>query len=218
MTIEGIINSYQQYGFVGFFRYSFKTMLSKIGVLYGTHNYLVCSINRVSIEELWKARYIHGVKQLSFEDFLLGDRNIFTTEKLDVIKKRYKKGGYTAYGLILNNKLVYSCWVADHEIEIQSKSPFRELALEESLLLDTYCSPNYRGRGIQKAFVAYCLLQISKNEKKHRVIVTTIVENKPSTLSYINSGFRIIFRYKTFSIGHFSWNNFNKHFLKASLS
>ncbi|NTW91571.1 MAG: hypothetical protein HGA35_06560, partial [Erysipelotrichaceae bacterium] len=52
------------------------------------------------------------VKELIYDDFLLGDKDVFNENKLELIRKRCVDIDYRAYGIVSNNLLIYSTWIS----------------------------------------------------------------------------------------------------------
>ena len=53
-----------------------------------------------------------NVKILEYEDFCKGDKTVFNANKLKLIKQRFESGEYIAYGILENNRLLYSTWIS----------------------------------------------------------------------------------------------------------
>ena len=50
------------------------------------------------------------VKELTYEDFLKGNKTTFNEKKLEVIKARLQDKNYKWYGIIENDVLIYYTW------------------------------------------------------------------------------------------------------------
>lgn len=201
---------FKQLGFWGFLKRIFKFFLRKIGINVNSYYYMV---NRIDAEARWKqfeAAQLSMVKTLEYEDFLKGDKNVFNEHKLSVIRQRFEDEGFKSFGIVENDKLVYSCWIS--LIKMETSNAFMDGSLDgnEGLLLDAYCSPVARGRGLHGAMNAYRLWQISQHNKNQAVVIV-LKENKPAYKSQIKVGFEVAFTYYIATVwGKTFTNYFNK--------
>ncbi|WP_417620215.1 hypothetical protein [Oceanihabitans sediminis] len=132
------------------FRRAFNTYIAKF-------HYLKMDINYPSIKnEIEDITNDINIKELSYEDFLLGDKSVFIGDKLKSIKKRCLDPSYKAYGIIENNTLIYSTWISLDKLGLPVKSNYNLLP-EEGLLEDSYCHPSRRGQGLHSKMNAYRL-------------------------------------------------------------
>ena len=137
MKVSRIIaQKYKQFGLYGFIIRVLRTLLRKIGINYEAYDYYVAFVDKDILLKIWNKNPIDNVKILSFEDFLLGDKTVFTEKKLEIIKNRLNKNNYRAFGIIEDNVLYYSCWICDNELVTSSPSIKYELKSNECLLLD----------------------------------------------------------------------------------
>ena len=145
------------------------------------------------------------VRELKYDDFLLGDKEEFTTAKLEVIKKRYGDESYKAFGIIENNKLIYSCWIS---LKILGLPVILKdkiiLGPEQGYLEDAYCSLQTRGRGFHTKMISYRLSRLYDNGKKYGVI-TVLNGNIPALKANIKSGMKDL---GVFYCGKFFWRPF----------
>lgn len=141
----------------------------------------------------------YNVRPLTYDDFLLGDKSNFTPSKLKIIKDRFiNKEQYTAYGIVSNGQLIYSCWTYRKELIL---SYGIRLPMEEDVLfMDDYCLPEYRGQRIHTQMNFYRLEQLY-NMKNKKVAVLVHVYNKPALRSQITAGFTIKNKILVFKIG-----------------
>ena len=151
-------------------------------------------------QQLQKFKNIYDIKELTYSDFLLGDKNIFTSDKLKIIKERFnKKEEYIAFGIIKNNKLIYSCWLHNNKL-ILSYGIHIPLA-QDYLFLDDYCSPECRGLGIHTNMNFFRLEYIHKNSK-HSVAVLVHTYNTPAIKSQLKAGFNTTKKILAYKIGN----------------
>lgn len=184
----------KQFGFWGFLKRIVKFFLRKIGINYNSYYYIVNHIDAEARRKQFEAAKLPSVKELTYDDFLLGDKTIFTDKKLHLIKQRLQDDSYHAYGIIENGQLIYSCWISLKKLESSNACVEGVLDDNEGLLIDAYCSPTARGRGLHGAMNAYRLWQIARNGEKKAVGIV-LKENKPSYKSQIKVGFEVAFTY-----------------------
>ena len=130
------------------------------------------------------------VKQLEFDDFLIGDKEEFTSEKLDVIKRRLNDNTYKAYGIVENGKLVYSCWISLEKLGLPVVLK-DQILLEETqgYLEDAYCSVQARGRGYHTKMITYRLSRLH-DYGKQKGVITVIDGNIPALKANVKSGMK----------------------------
>jgi len=129
------------------------------------------------------------VKELSYNDFLLGDKSVFKNEKLNVIKKRCLDSTYKAYGLIENNELIYSTWISFKTLGLPVPCKIK-LNENEALLEDSYCHPNFRGKGLHSKMNVYRLKKIYESGR-NKAVVIVLNGNEPALKVQKKSGFKI---------------------------
>lgn len=147
--------------------------------------------NEISIDEINEklANFDLDVKELSYSDFLLGDKSVFKNEKLDVIKKRLLVNSYKAYGLIENNELIYSTWISYDNLGLPIPTNLK-LKPNEALLEDSYCHPNFRGNGLHSKMNVYRLKKIYESGRL-KAIAIVLNGNEPALKVQLKSGFKI---------------------------
>ncbi len=129
-------------------------------------------------------------QELNLEDFLLGDKNMFNENKLELYKNRFNSGKYRAYGLVVDNKLVYSSWISLYKIglPIEPRHP-NLLKNDEGYFEDDYCMPEFRGKGIHTQMIWFRLNELLKMGRKTAVI--TIMDGNNAALKpALKCGFR----------------------------
>lgn len=166
--------------FKSFLRRVFHTEWTKL-------HYLVLNINPQ--EWLHKKSEVDAfVKELSYEDFLLGDVKQFTQEKLDSIKKRFDTNEYKAYGIIKDGKLVYSAWISLKNLDLPIATTPIYLNNNEGYLEDAYCDPSARGQGLHNLMNNYRVKKLAEHGKD-TIIVIVIDGNIPALKTQKNTGF-----------------------------
>ena len=132
-----IVDLYKQYGFIGFVFRLLKSILRKVGINFEQYYYLVNDIDKEKQLEIWNRNTLR-VKHLVYEDFLLGDKSVFTEKKLSLIRERLNNG-YYAYGIIENGKLIYSCMLSTRELQVHAGDVSLPLSENECLMVDLIC-------------------------------------------------------------------------------
>lgn len=178
--------------------------LSYLGIRWEYSYLLAQTIDRHAINskqskitEFCKA---HDVKELTYEDFLSGDKENFTPKKLAIIRERFSHSDqYKAYGIVADGKLIYSCWLSFNNIDL----PFGiRLPMEEdALFLDDYCSPDARGRGIHTMMNFFRLFRLLENGNRSAAVLI-LTFNKPALKSQITAGFKKKAKIFTYKIGN----------------
>ena len=150
------------------------------------------------------------VKELCYEDFLLGDKNVFKGKKLELIKNRLTDDNYKAYGIIEYGILVYSTWFSTKNVGLPIPTKPIPMLSKEGLLEDSYTDPIARGRGMHSQMNNYRLLKLYELGKT-RVLVLVLHGNTPAFKVQFRSGFE--------DLGSFYCGTilgFNFHTLKKS--
>jgi hypothetical protein len=129
-----------------------------------------------------------NVKELTYDDFLLGDKSIFYGKKMNVIKQRFEDPTYKGYGIIENDILIYSAWISLEKLGLPIKSNFK-LAPTEGYLEDDYCHPSFRGKGIHGKVNLYRLAKLYELGKTECIIIV-LDGNTPAIKAQINLGAR----------------------------
>lgn len=128
------------------------------------------------------------VKELDYNDFLLGDKTIFKGDKLDLIKERCNDDTYKAYGIIKDNHLIYSTWISLEKLGLPIKTNFK-LNKDEGLLEDSYTHPSERGKGLHGKMNYYRLSKLYELGKT-KCVAIVLNGNKPAFKVQFKSGFR----------------------------
>lgn len=202
-----LLNSYKQYGIIGLLLRIIKYILRKVGINFEQYYYLVNDIDREKQLEIWNRNTLR-VKHLVYDDFLLGDKSVFTEKKLSLIRERLNNG-YYAYGVIENGKLIYSCMLSTRELQVHAGDVSLPLSENECLMVDAYCAPEARGRGIHSQMNAYRLLQTLELGRE-KCVAIVLKENIPAFKSQIKVGYKVEFMFYVCKVGNKVFTNFYK--------
>lgn len=127
------------------------------------------------------------VKELTYEDFLKGNKTTFNEKKLEVIKARLQDPNYKCYGIIENDVLIYSTWFSLERLGLSVNTKPIYLLPDEGLLEDSYCDPIARGRGLHSMmnfFRIKKLYELGRN----RVLGMVLEGNTPAFKVQFKSG------------------------------
>lgn len=204
-----IKDTYNQYGFAGFIKRLIKAGFRFLGVKFERYYYLVNDIDYQKQSEIFlRKRNNREIKQLSYSDFLSGDARVFTRERLDTIKRRFEKGDYAAYGIVMDGRLIYSCWLSFGELETPGNIVNGLLSANECLMLDSHCVPEFRKQGLHGMMNAYRLMK-GYERGKTKCVVIVLHENMPALKSQVRVEYRHVFTYYTLEIGNRAYTNFH---------
>ena len=149
-----------------------------------------------------------SVKELEYENFLMGDETVFTTHKLNSVVKRLNDGTHKAYGIIENGRLIYSTWISTKELSLPVSVSYT-LASNEGLLEDSYCSVDARCKGLHYKMNLYRIARLYELGK-NRVIVIILDGNTPAFKVQFKSGFREIGTFYCGKIFGISFSTLNR--------
>lgn len=128
------------------------------------------------------------VKELTCNDFLLGDKSVFQGKKMEVIKKRFDDPTYKSYGIVENGVLIYSAWISLEKFGLPVKSNIK-LKPTEGYLEDDFCHPAFRGQGIHSKMNIYRKVKLCEFGKED-CLITILDGNLPAINTQIKSGAR----------------------------
>lgn len=129
------------------------------------------------------------VKELTYDDFLLGNREVFTSAKLSLLKKRLDDSNYRAYGIIENGRLIYSTWISLERLGLSVNTRNILLNPEEGLLEDSFCDYSARGRGIHGAMNFWRIRKL--HELGKNIVLAMVLDgNTPAMKVQLKSGFK----------------------------
>lgn len=168
-------------------------LFSLIGIYWEKSYLLTQEIDIKKIEKYFSSNQdlinTYTPQKLTLDDFNLAYKPIFNEKKMQVIKERFNyQDLYTAYGIIYDNKLIYSSWIYKKELILSYNT--RVPMKQDALLLDDFCHPLYRGKGIHTMMIFYRLKALhSAGEKNIAVLVRTY--NIKALKAQIKAGFSI---------------------------
>jgi len=188
---------YDQYG-MGIITRLVKSSLLRFGLVYETLYLFKKEINADDISKRLKQYDYSVVKQLTLIDFDYCE--FVSVEKKLLFKKRLESLDYKAFGIFKDMKLVYYSWISLKSISLpfNFKKTFI-LDETEALLEDSFCDPNYRGRGYH-SMVNIVRLKMVLEKGKKNAIVTVLAGNKPAIRVQKKSGFIITKKIKLFRV------------------
>lgn len=172
---------------------------------------LIIDINRVNKQ---LENFELPVKELTFEDFLKGNKDVFQGRKLAFIKERLKDPNYKAYGIIEDDYLIYSTWISLKKLGLSVDTKEILLAQDEGLLEDSFCDYKARGRGIHGKMNWWRIRKLYELGKR-KVIAIVLDGNTPAFNVQMKCGFK---EYGTFYNGYvfgFKVNTINKEKLDS---
>ena len=178
------ISKLKKYGLIGILKIvlkkGFKTEMLKF-------NYLKTIINPEVLQQKLKD-FDLDVKELEYNDFLLGDKTVFYGRKMDIMKQRFDDPTYKGYGIIEKGVLVYSTWISLEKIGLPFKSSYI-LKKTEGYFEDSHCHAIARGRKLHSKMNYYCLAKLYEFGKKEAICIV-IDGNLPAIKTQANSGAR----------------------------
>lgn len=149
-------------------------------------HYLRLNIELSKIKELMKG-FDLDVKELTYDDFLLGNPDEFKGAKMELYKQRFQVPTYKAYGIIENGRLIYSTWISYHRMGMSIETKPVYLAPNEGYLEDSYCDPIARGRGFHGKMNNFRIQKIYESGR-NRVIAIVQEGNTPAFKVQFKSG------------------------------
>ena len=155
---------YDQYG-MGIITRLIKSSLIRFGLVYETLYLFKMVLDAKDISKRYKQYDTSLVKSLNVADFDYCD--FLSEDKKLMFKKRLKSLDYKAFGIFKDMKLVYYSWVSFKSISLPFN--FKKILIlkeSEALLEDSFCDPNYRGRGYHSTVNIVRLKTILESGKK----------------------------------------------------
>lgn len=174
----------------------FKRRILRIQI--GKLHYIRQNINIADVR-----KHLEGfnlpVKELTYEDFLTGNKEVFHEAKLNFIKKRLEDPNYKAYGIVEDGQLIYSTWISLEKLGLSVDTKYIKLNPDEGFLEDSFCDPKARGRGIHSKMNYFRLAKLYEHGK--RIALGVVLDgNDISMKVQIKSGFKEL---GTFYNGYF---------------
>ena len=202
--LSKIINSYKQFGLRGFSIRALRKLLSLIGIKYEDYYLLSLSLEGHCPEPVLKKDGVlfRELRQRDFANSFLNENYLmYTSRKMDLVETRFANN-YESFGAFSEGKLVYASWISYETMEMPGGYENERLPQQTALLLDDFCAPHMRKKGIHSAVNQMRLNRLIEKQYRY-VIVTVMCMNKPALKSHIRNGFEIVSRYYTLtSFGH----------------
>jgi hypothetical protein len=96
--------------------------------------------------------------------------SFLTPQKEAIYEERFQNENVYAYGVFIDGQLAYSTWILQGEVCYAEQLLFK--SSECALLLDSYCLPLFRGKGLHNYMNQWCLFHMKGlGIKKAYVIV-----------------------------------------------
>lgn len=132
-----------------------------------------------------------NAQPLTMDMVLKGDPDVFKGNKLEVYKKRFNDSSYCGYGIMEDDRLVYSTWFSTDSLGLPGVMNKIKLLSNEGFLEDSYCAPSARGRGLH-GMMNYFRIKKLYEKGKNRVIVIVMDGNIPALKVQAKSGFEVL--------------------------
>lgn len=139
------------------------------------------------------------VKELTYEDFLLGNPQEFNEAKLAFNKARLQDSNYRAYGILEDGKLIYSTWVSLDKLGLSVDTKYIKMNPDEGLLEDSFCDYSARGRGLHGKMNYWRIRKLYELGKR-KVLGMVLDGNTPAMKVQTKCGFKEV---GTFYNGYF---------------
>lgn len=199
-----IRDKYKQYGFCGFGRRVFNALIRLFGIECNRYYFLENVIDYDRQKSFFESRDLQNVQELQINDFLNSAPSRYATAI-----NRFSSSNYKAFGVFKNGRLVYSCWISLRNLESHEKCISGTLPPDSFLLIDAYCAPEARGKGIHGTMNAYRLMKGYELGKK-KALTIVLHENTPALKSQIKVGFKVLFEYRSYKIFGKEYTDFYK--------
>jgi len=190
----------KQYGILAVPRL-IKAGLRRLGVVTETFLLLKYNINQADILEKLNQYDYSDVVELTLNDIY--KINFLSAEKIELFKNRFLDGNYSCFAIIKKDEVQYLTWISWKYMNyptIFQKSEI--LQPNQALLEDSFCSPDYRGKGFHSRMNVYRLKKILEKNKLE-VLGLILKENTPALKVQFKSGFSRFSKIKFIKIG--SW-------------
>jgi|SRR5690554_1733520 len=192
---------FNQYGFSAIPRLA-KAILRRIGVITETFFLLKYELNDVEINRKFKKFDYSDIKEITEKD--ITKIEFLGAEKLNIYRKRFLDGNYSCYAIVIDNEVQYLTWISWKYMNYPTFFEKRELLTSsQALLEDSFCHPNYRGKGYHSKMNIFRLKKIL-DKGKLEVLALVLKENKPALKVQLKSGFKYYSQIKFIKIGKWS--------------
>ncbi|WP_339755315.1 hypothetical protein [uncultured Winogradskyella sp.] len=201
-----IINTFKQYRQYAFIRIV-KILFRKFGFIYESFYLLNYTIDKDYVSKIYSSYDYLDVMELKKSD--VSRLDFIDIKKKKLFTERLNSNNYSCFICIDKERIVYFTWISwkylNYPIIFDKKD---KLVSNQALLEDSYCHPDYRGKGFHSKMNSFRLHEIAKRGKTN-VLVLVLKENKPALKVQFKNGFKIIEKitfYKIFnkiSIKHY---------------
>ena len=169
-----------------------------LGISVGKFHYLRLNIDIESVNKHLEG-FDYDVKELTLDDFLHGNKDVFKGKKLELYKQRLNDPNYKAYGIIEDGYLIYSTWISLDRLDLPVDKSYIKMNPDEGLLEDSFCDYKARGRGIHGMMNWWRIRKLYELGKR-KVLVVVLDGNTPSIKVQMKCGFKEV---GTFYNGYF---------------
>ena len=201
-----IREKFRKYGIRKTLEIVFRRFL-KTGIL--KFHYLRLDVNEADVENHMRLFDLDDVKELTYEDFLKGDKIVFGNEKLALIKERLSDDNYKAFGIVRQSKLLYSTWISMEYLSLPLIKKRIKLLPNEALLEDSYCSVEARGHGFHSQMNWYRIFQLYA-KGKNRILAIVLDGNIPAFKVQSKCGFEDLGAFFVISLFGFNFLTLKK--------
>ncbi len=200
-----LIASFRQYGWSVFPRI-LKNLLRRVGIVVESYYLLTYNIDKQFLEKKMQKYDYTNVKPFYEKDLKL--LTVFDNSKIELLKNRLSTDEYSGFAIWQGNKIVYITWISWNLMNYPTLFNLQsQLKSNEALLEDSYCHPDFRGKGFHSMMNLYRINEISKMNKT-TVLALVLKENKPALKVQIKSGFILKERISLLKIG--TWTKIKK--------
>lgn len=199
--------SSRQYGFLNSFIRALKKILKIFGLHFETYYILHRNLNKeiklFSLPEKIK------VKRITYKDFKESEFFYrYPQSKKKLYIERFSNNAYEAFGVKINDTLVYITWIATDYLRIKPIRFERKLKKNEGVLVDSLALPKARRLGIHRFMNGYRLEKLKRRGVK-KVYAAVLAENIPALKTQIKHDLR-----QGEKITWFKFGNLEKYFRK----
>lgn len=155
------------------------------------------------------------VRKLKMTDYANSKWKTFLDEEKRMIyESRFQDSTTKAYGAFINGELAYSTWILYGEVVFREKVSLIK-SDDCALLLDSYCHPDFRGRGLHNYMNHWCLYEMgNRGIKKGYVIVLSY--NRPAIKTQRKCGLQMEKTFYGFKMGSWEYCTMKSYHRKES--
>lgn len=150
------------------------------------------------------------VRQLTIADYENDSWYSFFSDKKTIYEKRFRDNQAKAYGAFINGELAYSTWILYGEVVLQEK-----ILLIKSdncaLLLDSYCHPHFRGKGLHNYMNQWSLYTMKRNGMENGYVIV-LSYNRPAIKTQRKCSLYIKKKFYWFKVGKWEYCTIKSHY------